>query len=369
MNKEINTKNKERYYFLDLLKSIAIFLVVIYHIGTFLDGNILSENVTFIDYIKYYLRSFMAMGVPIFFFVNGALMFNKEFNLKKHLIKIVKLICITIFWTIFSFIAMNSIMDGKVNIVEAIKSIWSLKVNYNHYLWFLYTLVILYIFFPILKVTWDNNKKIFYVFLLVVFIVTVGNKLLVQAYNLIAMILRKGVKDINTYIIPYSFNPVAGIYGYSLVYFMLGAICFKSKDKLKKKKYTIIASICIIISSVLLCLYWTLIEKYTNQNIDYVWNSYYIIFTLINVLSLFVICIQYKENKIINKVIKTIGSNTLGIYLMHMIIINILRYSIGINLRENTIIELIWSVIIIMVSLMISVIVKKIPIIKNSLLS
>lgn len=361
-----NMKNKSRYYFLDLLKTIAIFLVVIYHVAAFLDGKIVGNNVSFIDYLKYYLRSFMAMGVPIFFFVNGALMFNKDFDLKKHLHRMLKIIGLTIFWIIFSFIIISIINNGSASIVDAIKSLWKLKFKYNNHLWFLGTLVILYVFFPLLKLAWDKDKKIFKFFLIAIFIATVGSKLLVQIYNIFAMILGKNVKGIGTNVLSL-FNPVAGINGYALVYFMLGAICFQYKEKFKNKKYNIIAIISIIISSILLCLYWILISKYTNKTIDYVWVSYDIIFTLINVISLFVICLNYKENKIFNKIIQTIGSNTMGIYLIHMIILNLLNNPLGITWLGNPIAEVMWSIIIMMVSLIISIIIKKIPIIKNSI--
>ena len=356
----------ERYNNLDLLKSIAIFLVILYHVGTFYNANIVGGNIIFLDYLKYYLRGFMSIGVPIFFFSNGVLLFKKDFKLKKHLIKICKLVCITVIWTFLSYAIISLFKENTIDIKSMIKSLWSLKFQYNNHLWFLYTLVVIYIFFPLLKLAWDKEKNIFYFFFCAILIVTVGNKLLVQIYNIFAILFSKNIKDIGTNLFS-KFNPVSGIYGYAIVYFMLGAICFEYKDRLNTKKNTILSILTLIVSSILLCVYWVIISIYTNSTQDYVWGSYDIIFTLINVIALFIISLNYTGNNLFGKVINIIGKNTLGIYLIHMIIINFFIF-LNINYKGNSIREVFYSIVIFLISLIITIIIGKIPILKKGIL-
>ena len=50
--------------------------------------------------------------------------------------------------------------NGHTNIKIAIKTIRNVKLGYNSHLWFLYALVVLYIFFPLLKNVWDTNVNL-----------------------------------------------------------------------------------------------------------------------------------------------------------------------------------------------------------------
>ena len=106
LKKEENIKNK-RFYAIDLLESIAIFFVVFYH-STLFDYNFLN-NSSFIFYVRYFLRAILSTCVPLFFFANGFLLFNKSFSLKKHLLKMVRLLIQFLVWsiitTLFLFVA------------------------------------------------------------------------------------------------------------------------------------------------------------------------------------------------------------------------------------------------------------------------
>lgn len=87
--------DKIRYKYLDLLKCIGIYMVCFYHFNTlnfdFLQGNIKN-------YFYYFIKGIFSICVALFFMVNGALMLNKELNLKKHIKKILKLIILTYIW-------------------------------------------------------------------------------------------------------------------------------------------------------------------------------------------------------------------------------------------------------------------------------
>lgn len=84
MNNEIT----KRYDNIDLLKVIAILMVLPLHTGLFVTDFIKMSSIG--TYIQYAIR-LVCEGVPLFILVNGFLLINKNFDLKKHVRKILKI--------------------------------------------------------------------------------------------------------------------------------------------------------------------------------------------------------------------------------------------------------------------------------------
>ena len=84
------TDGQTRLYFIDLLESIAIFLVLAYH-GTNYEYSFLEDSGNVLFYLRYYFRTILSCCVPLFFFANGYLLLNRDFNIKKHIINIIKI--------------------------------------------------------------------------------------------------------------------------------------------------------------------------------------------------------------------------------------------------------------------------------------
>lgn len=73
------TDGQTRLYFIDLLESIAIFLVLAYH-GTNYEYSFLEDSGNVLFYLRYYFRTILSCCVPLFFFANGYLLLNRDFN-------------------------------------------------------------------------------------------------------------------------------------------------------------------------------------------------------------------------------------------------------------------------------------------------
>lgn len=71
----------ERWEYLDILKCIGIIFVIIYHSTIYNYNWIASPNIT--HYLRYFLTTLLSTCVPLFFFTNGYLLLNKDFDLKK----------------------------------------------------------------------------------------------------------------------------------------------------------------------------------------------------------------------------------------------------------------------------------------------
>ena len=149
----------KRLAHIDILEFIAIFFVILYH-STLYSYDFLMEC-KFTHYVLYYFRTILSTCVPLFFFANGYLLFGKSFALRKHILKMIKLIALTMIWAIITLIFLQPIKQETLSLVEFIKSIWHWKQGWINHLWYMGALICIYVFFPLLKNAYDNNYKVF----------------------------------------------------------------------------------------------------------------------------------------------------------------------------------------------------------------
>ncbi|MBO4803678.1 MAG: acyltransferase family protein, partial [Muribaculaceae bacterium] len=87
---------KERIFGYDILKALAAFLVVLYHVGMvdlgYRDGQYYYPTLVQVIWL------FTACGVPLFFMVNGALTVHRDYDLRKTAVKIGRLLFAGVFW-------------------------------------------------------------------------------------------------------------------------------------------------------------------------------------------------------------------------------------------------------------------------------
>lgn len=89
-------KTEPRVVGYDLIKTLAIFLVVFYHVGGLDYGEVVPGEY-YIPNLNKVLSSFCAASVPLFFMVNGALILPRHLSLKLLLYKSLKFIVLYIF--------------------------------------------------------------------------------------------------------------------------------------------------------------------------------------------------------------------------------------------------------------------------------
>lgn len=317
---------------------------------------------------SYWFNTILSTCVPLFFFVNGFLLFSKNLNLKKHVFKIVKLIILTGLWGIITLCLFMLIRNEYFTIKEFIKALWTWKHGWIHHLWFMGTLICIYCFYPLLKHCYDTNKKIFYYFVILCTTLTFGNKFICETGTIIANIFFDYKKEINTNLFNI-FNPLRGIYGYSFVYFCCGGIVYNyiSKIKQHQDKLNKLAIYSIIINMTLLFIYGTYISHLRGKMWDVVWNGYDTIFTFSNVIAIFILSLNYKgQNFALSNFIRIVSMNTLGIYFLHWIFIPLtITHLRQISFTHNIVCNFLYAVFIVIISLITIWVIKKIPLIKH----
>lgn len=308
--------NKKTIEYLNNAKFLAIFLVVFCHI-TMLKNDGIIDNVAML---------FAWVCVPLFFLVNGALLFNKNLDFKKHYKKILKIYIISVIWRIIYLIFSDVILEidiTKISRNTIFKYIFLFGniagVNTGH-LYFIEALIGIYLIFPLLYINFKNEdgKKFLIILCIILFVFTYGinatdflTKLVTETDNFSI----KGLSAISVF----------GKYANFLLFFILGAFLHSKSEKIAKiKRVRIISFIVIILSLVSL-----IFVKYTINNTIrwegiYLKNGYERLSTFIMAIATFIFIQNiHIKNKHLQTIINEIGTCTLGIYYTHIPILQI----------------------------------------------
>lgn len=356
-------QNKTIYYF-NLIKALSIFLVIYVHYPWISQSR--GSNLTMLMTI---------IAVPLFFMVNGALLISKEFNIKKHINKLTKLIFATIAWKILITIVWSLI--GQVNIQDytITEILLSLFTNYRlgnvptEHLWFMYSLFKIYIIFPFIKIFLDNgdNKKYLKSILIFLFIFSFG----IEFINTFIKIINTKfeltfLNNVNFEMFNNAYNPTTDTN--LLFYFLFGYYLYYKHPEKKKysfKNYILITLYYVIgLSSVLIVRYFQC-GSLLDGNYERVVNDYCKIGTFFMSYSVFILC---SKVTIKNKIIDYLGSKTFNIYFIHMLLVSLLlTYIYPIIKVSGAKINIIRTLIALLISIILTELLKRIPIINKIL--
>lgn len=298
--------------------------------------------------------------------VNGALMLNNNYNLKKHIKKITNIIALTFIWGIITLLIL-SVISGKVySNRDFLYALWTWETDTINHLWFLQSLACIYILFPLIKEVYDKkDKKVLIYTFFIFFIFTFGNVLLNILFNLLEFIMGTNFITANYLNFFNNFNLFKGFYAYSIVYFILGGLIkqnlsqIKSNDKMKLIILLLLGNFCLF-------MYGLVMSKSNGGVFDIVWTGYDTIMTLIMCIALFKSAYLIKNSlSKMHYIIELIGQNTLGIYLIHRIVGTILYpYYQLLTCSTNLIANILFGMLVMIVSLLLTLLLKKIPFFK-----
>ena len=302
----VQSKQVEVNFSPDLIRTLAIFLVIFLHCSGFpyaIQGEI-TPTVVLDWFTADVYSAFGYLGVPLFVMLSGALLlepakadepmrvfFKKRFN---------RIAFPLMFWTA-AYFAWGYYVHGKpltlFNISQGL-----LSGSYDH-LWFMYLLLGLYLVTPILRVLVKFIDRRKFVLLLSLWFV--------------GTVVTPAIHTFTTL----TFNPLMFVFMDWVGYFLLGLFLVKTKIR---SWITCLAVISGILVAVLGDWFITasLGETYTGFSHGYV--SFDII---IASAALFVLFITILPNRAetrynrVNRVIHWIGQNTLPLYLIHLMVL------------------------------------------------
>lgn len=337
------TENKH-IKFIDYMRVFATICVIMSHIIT----NTYSYNKiehTYIYIIFDIILNYSLVAVPIFLMITGYLLLDdrKKITLKKCFKYIYRVLIVLLFFgTIFNCV--ETIFDTKSfsfeNFMIAFKDVCVGK-TWNH-MWYIYMLMCMYMILPFFRIIAANiDKHTYFVFLTVIWIIN---------FALSSVPALDWIHD---------YFPIYGVY---IFYLFAG-------DYIRKYSFEIDLS---LIRKILFVLVFiaSILHNFKALEDLQVCLAYNGVFS-----SLFAICLfeyftkKINKNNVVSKVICVMSDNSFGIYIMHMIFVNFIIKFLRINFYsyENfSFIIFVFEIIIVMLcSLTVSMIMKKIPYLKK----
>lgn len=330
----------------DVLRIVATVAVVLLHIvankWAYTDYNTMEWNIYNI------LNASVRWCVPMFFMLSGMVFLEqkREISLKKIYGKyVVRILAALMFWGMFYQIYNQVYYNKEMNLISIRNIFITVGLNGGKYhLWFLFTIIGLYIILPLLRV----------------FISKASRKELLYAIIIIFVI--SGIYPIGNYFISFRGVHEIPIISEYIGMFLLGYY-LRERDFSKKSRTVIyalgIASYGFTIIGTILATKW----KATPNPIFFM---YYAPNVLLMATSIFVFCkslfnkITLSQKKA--SVIYYLSSCTFGVYLLHPLFLDLLS-NYGIGIRLSTVIPITLGICI--ACFIVTAIIKKIPIIRD----
>lgn len=319
---------KEKLICLDNVRVISTIAVIILHVSApilYKYGEISEE----IWNIGNFYDGMVRFCVPVFFMLSGALLLSKDYELiyflKKRFWRIIPPL---IFWSlIYIFYDYVFVGEKSLTLIKFIKMvITNIFYGSKFHLWFVYTLLGLYLFIPILR-KWiknSSNKEILY-FLIIWFITIIYS----LPYS-------------KTYLPNIPLTNFSGYIGYLVLGYYLSNLTIKNKYM----------PILFIIIGTGITIYGTYYLTHKNNEFSGYFYGYLTPNVLLSSIGVFLILKSFIiKNKRIKNLIAFLSNKSFGIYLVHILILTLLN-KIGINWKfANPIISIpVTSVICILIS-------------------
>lgn len=282
---------KEREFAFDIARTIAMIMVIMIHVSNVYSRSFgIIGNKSFI--ISLIFNTICRVSVPIFLMISGALLLDRKFQLTKYWKRIVKFIILIVIW-------------------DSIYLIWEyfyLGTTYNQlyrllfeplraHLWFLYTILILYIVQPLLRIIMNKSKKSIKILLLLVWI-----------FFSTASMLNHTLADYFT------------IFSY-MGFFIIGKYLYEFAKTKDIKKY----NISLVISMIVLFTISIVLNYQSSYKYNMFYNLYFAYrtpFIMFSSFAFFLLLVgnyhKAKENSIIMKC----SDLSLGVYLIHGIFLD-----------------------------------------------
>lgn len=344
-----STGRQETILWIDLIRVIAIFLVVMIHVSgqvTNLWGKIPNDQWIIGDIYGGIAR----IAVPLFFMISGYLLLPRSESLGVFYYK--RMTRILIPFVVWSLIYLGWYCGGHTCTPDLAWDLLLRQGTYYH-LWFLYSLLSIYLILPILRlmIRPDTDKKILW-YLIVLWLIF--QPILTTAHKFWDFSIKLSA-------------PLAtGFVCYFIFGYLLGEV------RLSRLKVILSAIVWLLNASV------TIIGTYLLTRQAGQFEGFFYDFVSLNVIlasgSAFLLLRWISEKKLftspkIHAFMRTLATSAFGIYLIHVIVIEILRYGIPTLQISSLIGNALWSIplvsiVVFILSFVIVRILQEIPILK-----
>lgn len=330
---------KEKNYNLELIRNISFIMVILIHIANYFCRAV--EQISFNEYLfALTINTIARVSVPCFFMISGALLLGRKESSKKCLQRAWRFIIILVVWS-FIYYLFNTYYTHQ-------PWQWTLFLDdpAEDHLWYLYVLIPIYIILPFLQsMCRGMDEKLEHAFA-IIGTIWVFMTHLISYTNL----------DI------YYDLPIFGSRSY-IYYLYMGYYLMKyRKQILKNVKFLIFTFITSTAANIIIVAgYSILYHEHYERTLEY-GNP----LVIISALSFFLLMLEVGETKINwnsknKKWMDLAASYSLGIYLVHIIFLDIYKMNVPPNQYPVYFIILILLIVILILSVLTVYLLRKLP--------
>lgn len=344
---------------LDLAKVLALYFVVLYHL-TFRNSPAVFTG-RLLPYVEYLLATLMSCCVPLLFAVSGALALRKPVNLRQNTRRSLQVLLLGVVWAVLSLGIILALRQEPMGPSAFLSTVWNLTVGYIQHLWFMPTFFFLCLMTPVMQSLRSSSPKVYRYSLLILGVYTFGNLLLSDCEYLLRWAMHKvghtGNREFFWYTDFFGYH-----YWYAFVYYALGAALVEHREWLGR--YKKLSIVCIP-----LCLAWLTLTALArcyvrNTTFDPVFNNYSSVATLLLTTSILLLMLEAPAGPRLAAFAKAVSSHSLGIYLVHWLLIEVLLDYFPAVTNTNRFAPL-TAVAVMALSWAICWLCEKIPLVKN----
>lgn len=288
---------REKNQNIELLRAIACVMVIVIHVTNYF--NRAYDSISNGEYVfSVILNALSRVCVPCFFMISGALLVSRQETFKKNLKRAFHMLIVLIIWSIIYYffneyfmhtpVALNKIMD----------------VPAEAHMWYLYTLIPIYLFLPFVQLicgemTSKVEKIIFYVWMTLIVASTIATT--------IGKLYGVGIR----------------LYVGADEWFFLfaGYFLMKYREKIpgKSQMWLIFSVISSLLNAALTCVF-----SYERNQYEGFFFKYRTALIMISAICLFAWALK-KENVKVSKYVTSFCACSFGIYLIHIIFLDVFK--------------------------------------------
>ena len=320
---------KKRIAYFDVLRTLACLMIIIMHSP--------MPNIGGNSYVLSSISMLTAPGIGLFFMVSGALLLPVQLSQKDFLKRrLSKVIFPTLFWTLF-YLAVR-LFDGNIQWEELPKKILSIPFSTQGHsvLWFMYTLIGLYLIAPIISPWLEKVSKREIEFVLGLWVVTL-------LFPMLNDLLK--VNESKTGML-YYFTGYGG-------YFLLGYYL---------KRYVNDLSLPVLGALFIIPIGTAVFMKAMHIDINfYKWFWYLCIFAVMMAIGWFLVVKKYGTN-CYSPIVSHFSKCSFGIYLAHVFVMRRILWRMDFIYSHGSIAQIIMTVVLtVIISYALVTLISKLP--------
>lgn len=295
-----------------------------------------------------------------FFFVTGTLLCRQpQLSLQKQLHKTLHALTLLCVWGVITLSIVYTYRSMPWDMSSLIHDLFSLKHGIIHHLWFLKTFAFILLISPIIHLVYTKQRSVYLLLTLLTCIVAFGQSTLHMMHTIYTIYTETTLPPFQTINYLGSYNPFGNLKTWALAYVLLGGVYYTERDRILQYVTRQKAWVLLGIGTAFLSAYGIYISRSTGTLWDSVWYGYDAPFTIIITGALVLLAERYLSTRDI-PTLRWIGTQTLGIYLIHMILVYTTRNELA-SYLDHTYTRILYTILILASSLLCTYILDKIP--------